>query len=99
MTAVKGLGKKYGKIHWQALRKKHGEGTQVISVVFISVHKTCKENYFHTSKKRLQAMKNKRRRNQAIFFTVMLNKGDKGKVVNPTEAKYFGTILDTGNTC
>lgn len=28
-----------------------------------------------------------------IFFTVMLNKGGKGKVVNETEAKYFGTIL------
>lgn len=56
------------KIHWQALSKKHGEGTQVISGVFISVHKTCKENYFHISKKRLQAMKNKLKRNQANFF-------------------------------
>lgn len=93
------FGLKYGKIHWQALHNKHGEGTQVISGVFISVHKTCKEIYFHTSKKRLQAMKNKWKRNQAGFFTVMLNKGGKGNVVNSTEAKYFGTILDMGNTC
>lgn len=66
----------------------------MISGVFISVHKTCKENYFHISKKRLQAMKNKLKRNQTnFFFTVMLNKGGKGKVVNETESKYFGTIL------
>lgn len=70
----------------------------MISGVFILVHKTCKENYFHISKKRLQAMKNKWKRNQAIFFTVTLNKGAKGKVVNSTEAKYFGTILVRRNT-
>lgn len=33
------------------------------------------------------------------FFTVMLNMAAKGKVINLTEAKYFGTILDMGNTC
>lgn len=32
------------------------------------------------------------------YFTVMLNKGGKGKVVNSTEAKYFGTILVMRNT-
>lgn len=73
----------------------------MISGAFISVHKTCQENDFHASTKRLQAMKNKWKRKQAIFFffTVMLNKGGKGKVINSTEAKYFGTILDMGKTC
>jgi len=59
----------------QVLRKKHGEGTQVISGVFISGHKTRKENYFHTSKKRLQTMKNKWKRNQAIFFYSNVEQG------------------------
>lgn len=58
----------------------------MISDVFILAHKTHKENYFHTSKKRLQAMKNKWKRRQAIFFTVMLKKGGKGKAANSTGA-------------
>lgn len=57
---------------WQALSKKHGE---VISGVFISVHKTFKENYFQISKKRLQAMKNKWKRNQANFFYSNVEQG------------------------
>lgn len=98
LTAVKHLGKnmeRYTGRHW--VRNMGRELRWSVVCLFWCI-KHVRKIISTFLRKGYKQWKTNGKETKQFFFTVTLNKGGKGKVVNSTEAKYFGTILVMRNT-
>lgn len=98
LTAVKHLGKnmeRYTGRHW--VRNMGRELRWSVVCLFWCI-KHVRKIISTFLRKGYKQWKTNGKETKQIFFTVTCNKGGKGKVVNSTEAKYFGTILVMRNT-